>query len=322
MKTKYFFTLAIVATMLAACNNDENEVYNGPVEAKITAGVDGPATRAIDQKWSAGNTIGVMVTSSDNSDMENLYKNVEYTVESGGETGAFTAVTGAGIFFQDASETVTFAAYSPYQSSTDAATLPETDGTITVSDTKDQTTTAKQEAFDFLFASGATASKNSPAVEFKENYIFKHKMARLILVLKTSATDGFTADQVKDGTYKLSGLKHSGTFKVTDGTATATGDAVTDWEITNNVKVDDSSDKTRTYTMILLPQTISGSGALTFTATIGEQTYTNSTSINPALAAGTSYTYTITIKKTGLTVSGCTIATWNSGTSGSGDATM
>lgn len=319
MKTKYFFTLAIAATMLAACNNDENEVYNGPVEAKITAGVDGPATRAIDQKWSAGNTIGVMVTSAD-SDMENLYKNVKYTVESGGETGAFTAVTGAGIFFQDANETVTFAAYSPYQNSTNAATLPGTDGAITVSDTKVQTTTAEQEAFDFLFASGATASKSSSTVEFKGDYIFKHKMARLILVLKTSTDDGFTADQVKDGTYKLSGLKHSGTFKVTDGTATATGDAVTDWEITNNVEVDDSSDKTRTYTMILFPQTTSG--ALTFAATIGEQTYTNSNSITPALAAETSYTYTITMKKTGLTVSGCTIATWNNGDGGSGDATM
>ena len=72
--------------------------------------------------------------------------------------------------------------------------------------------------------------------------------------------------------------------------------------------------------MILYPQTLDG--ALTFSATIAGQTYTNTDAIQPALAAGTSYTYTITMRKTGLTVSGCTIAPWNTGAGGNGDATM
>lgn len=319
MKLKYLL-IATAATLLAACSNDENEVNNGPVEARITAGIDGPKTRAVDDSWSGGNTIGVMVTNAPTSTMETLYKNVKYTVESGGTTGIFTAEPG--IFFQDATETVTFAAYSPYQSSDDAATLPGTDGTVTGGDTRDQSTVEKQEAFDYLFASGATASRSNPTVEFKESNQFKHKMSRLILVLKTSATDGFTADQVFSATYTLGGLKHEGTFNVTDGTAAVSpsASAVSDWTITDNVKENDNTGKSRTYTMILYPQSLSG--ALTFSATIDGQTYVNKSDIQPALAAGTSYTYTITMKKTGLSVSGCTIEGWTNDTSGSGNAEM
>lgn len=315
-----FFIIATVATMLAACSNDENEINNGPVEARITAGIDGPATRAIDQSWSLGNTIGVMVKTAANSDMVTLYRNVKYTVGAAGTSGTFTAATGKGIFFQDASEEVTFAAYSPYQASADAATLPGSNGTVIGVNTKTQIDQAMQETFDYLFASGATASKKAPTVEFSGEHNFKHQMARLILVLKTSETDGFTADQVFNGTYKLGGLKHDGTFNVTNGTATATGGEVSDWNITSNYKEDGNPANTRTYTMILYPQNTGK--ALAFSATIADQTYTNTTAIHPALDAGTSYTYTITMKKTGLTVSGCTINPWNPGIGGSGDATM
>lgn len=322
MKAKLFM-IATAAMLLAACSNDENEVNNGPVEARITAGIDGPKTRAIDQDWQTGNTIGVMVTNAPSSGMEGLYKNVKYNVNNIGRTGSFEPeVTGQGIFFQDASETVTFAAYSPYQLSTDAATLPGAAGTVTGVNTQDQTTQAKQETFDYLFASGATASKNSPTVVFENNYQFQHKMARLILVLQTPTTNGFTADQVQKGTYTLGGLIHNGTFNVTSGEAQAATEApVNDWDITSNYYVDGSPANTRTYTMILYPQTLGG--ALAFSATIDGQTYTNNSDIYPAsLAAGTSYTYTITMKKTGLTVSGCTIGPWNTGTTGSGNATM
>ena len=53
-----FFIIA-AATLLAACTQ-ENEVQNNPVEARITAGVSGPKTRAVDNGWNA-DRIGVMV---------------------------------------------------------------------------------------------------------------------------------------------------------------------------------------------------------------------------------------------------------------------
>ena len=59
--------------------------------------------------------------------------------------------------------------------------------------------------------------------------------------------------------------------------------------------------------MILYPQQ---NASLTFKATINGKDYT--CELTPALAAATSYTYNITVKKTKLEVSNCDIADWGS----------
>ncbi len=321
MKTTKFFMLAALALSATACSNDSENEYTGPVEARITAGLAGAQTRAVGTNWNSDH-IGVMVTAASNSEMEDMYKNVKYSTSSTGTTAEFTAATGEGIFFQDASETVTFAAYAPYQTSAVNA-LPGTNGVITVN-TADNNTSTTQETIDFLYASGATASRNSSTVEFKDANAFAHKMARLDLVLKVSTTDGFTATQIFENAnvVKLGGLKHEGTFDVTTGnTAVTSASATADWEITICKYADDNTNNTRTYSLILLPQDVTSS-ALPLTITLDGQNYKNTTNINPNLEAGNVYTYTITVKKTGLTVSGCTITNWNDGGSGTGDATM
>lgn len=148
---KYFF-FAATALALAACSNNEDEnLGNGPVEARITAGVSTPETRANGNVWEK-DAIGVMVTDAPTSDMDILYKNVKYTTENESTEANFTAPEGQGIFFQDASETVTFAAYAPYQESA-ANALPGTYGVIEGS-TADQGDRTKQKAFDYIYASG------------------------------------------------------------------------------------------------------------------------------------------------------------------------
>lgn len=321
-----FATLAIG---LAACgNDDENKVNNGPVEAQINAGVSGPLSRAMNDTWEA-DAIGVIAKSVEGttegveSQMANLYKNVKYTTTATTNIAAnFSAEIGKGIFFQDAKEIVTFAAYAPYQTSSANNVLPGTsaDGIITGS-TEAQSSRDSQKAFDYIYASGATASRQDCKVEFKESNAFVHKMTRLVIIVKTSADFGFTAAQVTGGTYKLSGLNHSGQFDVTKGEAKATGTTTTsDWSLTDKSLKTTGETTQCTFTSILYPQTLGA--ALTFTAEIGGQTYTNSTDINPELSAGQSYEYTITAKKTGLTVSGCTIKAWNPNTNVGGDATM
>lgn len=351
MKAKYLM-IATVATMLAACSNDENEVNNGPVEARITARM-GAETRAVNDdpsSFAAGDEIGVMVTKVEQpqgdktSNMVSRYKNVKYTTDKGSQSGS-SATFGAkeGIFFQDATETVTFAAYYPYQTSTDAGTLPESDGVISVNTQENNTKTKeenKQAKIDFLFASGAKASKNSPKVEFKDNSgvsgsncQFQHKMAQLKLIITASTSAGFTEDEAKAvcadaSSYKLGGLIHQGTFTLkvesdgtASGTAAATGTAVDSWEITDCVHTDNTEETQRTYTLILLPQNKSNS-ALRFEANIGGQIYKNEKDIKPNLEAGNTYTYTITVRKKGLTVDNCDIQSWNPSTSGQGDAEM
>ena len=314
---KKFFIFAAAALTLAACSNDENmEMTDGPVAARITAGLSAPTTRAIGTNWSGTEEIGVFVTNS-TSGMDDLYKNVKYQITNSGATGNFTAVN-EDIFFQDAEEIVTFAAYAPYQESENNETLPgeSEDGVVDVK-TDNMNTATDQEKIDFLFASGAVASRRDNIVSFADatpetpndddDHSFHHKMAQLNVVFQVSTNDGFAANQIFDGSFNLGGLIHEGTFNVTDGTTATTGSEVADWNITA-CKYEDAA-TTRTYSLILLPQELS-SNPLDVAVTINGQTYRNNTTINQDLEPGNSYTYTITVKKSGLVVSGCTITGW------------
>ena len=82
-----FFIMAAAALTLAACSNDENMgMTDGPVEARITAGLSAPTTRTIGTNWSGTEEIGVFVTNS-TSGMDDLYKNVKYQITNSGATG-------------------------------------------------------------------------------------------------------------------------------------------------------------------------------------------------------------------------------------------
>lgn len=317
MKASKYWCLGIAALAFAACSNDEENLTSGPVEARITAGVNTPETRAINNQWEQ-DAIGVMVTDAPTSDMEELYKNVKYTTTANSASAASFTPEGEGIFFQDASETVTFSAYAPYQASA-ANALPGIEGVIDGS-TADQSTRDKQKVFDYIYASGATASRSNSTVQFSGDKAFFHKMTRLVIIVKTSAQDGFTAEQVTAGTYSLSGLNHSGQFNVTTGIAQATGTTTTDdWSLTDKSLKTEGETEQVTFTSILYPQTLGS--ALTFKAVIDGQTYTNN-NLQPTLETGKSSTITITVKKTGLEVEGCTVSDWGSGNTYNGDATM
>ena len=325
-----FFIMAAAALTLAACSNDENmEMTDGPVAARITAGLSAPTTRAIGTNWSGTEEIGVFVTNS-TSGMDDLYKNVKYQITNSGATGNFTAVN-EDIFFQDAEEIVTFAAYAPYQESENNETLPgeSEDGVVDVK-TDNMNTATDQEKIDFLFASGAVASRRDNIVSFADatpetpndddDHSFHHKMAQLNVVFQVSTNDGFAANQIFDGTFNLGGLIHEGTFNVTDGKTALTGEPLDNWDISGCKYTDAAT--TRTYSLILLPQELS-SNPLDVAVTINGQTYRNNTTINQDLEPGNSYTYTITVKKSGLVVSGCTITGWtDNGKTGDGDAVM
>ena len=148
-----------------------------------------------------------------------------------------------------------------------------------------------------------------------------------------SNTDGFDDTAVLEfADYKLGGLVHEGTFDVKTGTAATAGSVVSDWMLRQCtgapktatdkcVATFDAATGVMTFTMILLPQTLANALVLEISPDDEEyQSYSNKDMIKPALEAGYSYTYTITVKKTGLTLSGSTIENWNDGGSHAGDA--
>ena len=216
MKAKTIFMATLAVAVLTACNNDENDVIDtGSSQATFTAAIDGQVnTRAYDQTWEAGDAIGISGTSGGTT-----YTNVQYVTTGG--NGNFTAGTsGNEIYYQD-DNSVTFTAYYPW-------TNLAADATTITADTRAQ---ASQSDFDFLWAQ-QTGSKASPNVQF----IFAHKMAKLVLTIRKG--DGVSYQEVQDAVLSLGGFKNNGTFNVTDGTATATGDNLTaDWTFAGNTKM-------------------------------------------------------------------------------------
>ncbi len=304
---KKFIIFAAVAMALAACSNEEeNEILDNPVAARISAGVD---TRAVNNEWEA-DEIGVMVTSG-NIEMGNQYKNVHYTTTATGAVDAAFEPVNEIIYFQ-CPDDITFTAYGPYEASA-ASVLPLGNGVIS-KETLAQASRDAQKAIDFIYASEKIASRSNPEVNFE----FEHVMTRLIINVATSVNDGFESDEVTDGQYYLKGLIHSGTFDTTTGEAKAHNLAPTDWELNNCLREESTSRDRVTFTSILYPQALSTD--LEFIVEISGQTYT--AKIRPDLISGQSYTYNITVKKTGLEVSGCIIADWTDGGDNAVDATM
>lgn len=296
MKAKYtiFAAVAISITIASCSNNDEPTVENDGA-AVVTANIGEVVSRAANTSWANGDAIGISTTSTGKTQ----YANMQYTTTGNGD---FTHVGGkaTGIFFQSM-DAVTFSAYYPFTGTEGTAA-----GTIS-ENTTDQT---KQTSFDYLFADKGTASRTDPELEFA----FKHKMTRLILNFQTDAQSGFSVSEVSSGSFSIGGIKLNGTFNTVTGTAAATGAVSASWTVNATPTM---ASNVRTYSMIFFPQTVT---SLNVSATIGGENY--GCEITPALKAGTSYSYTITIKKTGLTVGNCTISNWNTGTSGSVSAEM
>ena len=319
MLSKNLLLAALIMLGMTACSDNENCgcEFENPVEAKISGDMNGMKSRVAGDQWTY-DQIGVRVINAPTSNMESIYKNVGYETESNTSSAFFTPINPKeAIFFKDNTEIVTFAAYAPYKK-TQPGVLPENNGIISVDTRSKNNNQDQQISINYLYASGAKASKMNPIVAFtkvseNEDYSFKHVMSRLILTFKASVSDGFTGNEIftsTGGSYLLGGLKLVGNFNVTTGVAQATGSIVNDWDISNCIFVDNKVDKLRTYTLLLLPQENGPNSRMTISIKVNGTTYKNSQTINATLKPGLSYHYTIILKKNGLEISGSTITDW------------
>lgn len=295
MKTR-FFAFAALALTLAACNNDNENLNDGPVAAVINAEIsDAVATRASGTTWAERDKIGI-------SESRFGYTNVPYRWES----GKFTP-TGTIIFFQDDDPT-TFSAYYPYDAD---------GGTLTA--TTDATAQQNQPAIDFLYATGATASTHNPEVNFTDDTdaggtdcSFHHCMSQITLTFKEGSGVDFSTIQPTG--YTLSGLMLTGSFDTTTGTA-ETDDATAaqnlDMKLTNGAL---------TSSVILFPQTKASIGLSVY---YNSQPYTATLTIpDGALKAGNNYTWTVTVRNKDLSIESAKITDWNPVTGGNVSADL
>lgn len=287
MKTR-FFAFAALALTLAACNNDNENLNDGPVAAKFIADIT-PATRVNSEgtEWTEGDRIGITGAG---------FTNVPYKREYG-----MFVPDGTVIYFDD-TETHTFHAYYPYQAE---------GGMVAVSTTADKQGTG----IDFLFASGATGDTHNPTVEFTGDHAFKHCMSLIKFTFK--AGDGIMFSETEPASYTLDGLKHEGTFDTATGATAVT--AAADSPITMQLGGATASQ------VIILPQGVTI--PLDLSVSYNGQSYKATLKLPETptanfYTAGYAYTYNITLNTKGIEVSEPTITPWRPGDSFNANSTL
>ena len=287
MKTR-FFAFAALALTLAACNNDNENLNDGPVAAKFIADIT-PATRVNSEgtEWTEGDRIGITGAG---------FTNVPYKREYG-----MFVPDGTVIYFDD-TETHTFHAYYPYQAE---------GGTVTVSTAADKQGTG----IDFLFASGATGDTHNPTVSFTGDHAFHHCMSLIKFTFK--AGDGIRFSETEPASYTLGGLKLEGTFDTATGTTAVT--AAAESPITMQLGGATASQ------VIILPQEVTI--PLDLSVSYNGQSYTAILKLpeTPSAnfyAAGYAYTYNITLNNKDIEVSEPTITPWKPGDSFNANSTL
>lgn len=289
MKTR-FFAFAALALTLAACNNDNENLNDGPVAAQFTADIYEAVSTRVNSEgtdWTDGDRIGVTGAG---------FTNVPYKREN----GKFVT-DGTTIYFND-TETQTFHAYYPYQSD---------GGTVTVNTAADKQGTG----IDFLFASGATGNTHNPEVSFTDKTAeggadnsFHHRMSLIKFTFK--AGDGLIFNETEPAGYTLEGLKLEGTFDTATGTTAVTAAA--------NSPIHMQLNGATASQVIILPQEVTSS--LDLKVSFNGLNYTT-TLPNPSkpeanqFSAGYAYTYNITLSNKGITVEEPEITPWEPGDS-------
>ena len=307
MKKFKILYIAAAALLFAACANEEDGIgNNGPVAATVQADIVKNITRATtDDTWSKNDAIGVNVTSTGNTTGDNK----KYVTTNG--DGTFEAADNNNIiYFKDNKET-TFSAYYPYSESL-------TDGKMDWNMAEvEENQPCKA---DVLFASGATASKASPTVNFTDaDHRFKHCMS--LVEFKIKPGQGVKYNNYKFNRLELKGIFRSGKFDTRTGSVETAGDRGP--IILNFDDVSFESEKSFAY--IMLPQSLESNKMdieIYLLLNDSEVKYTTpiTPSTNGQFEGGKKYTYNITVKNTGITIEKANIVPWENGDSSDLDA--
>ena len=173
---------------------------------------------------------------------------------------------------------------------------------------------------DVLFASGATASKASPIVNFTDiEHRFKHCMS--LVEFKIKPGQGVKYNNYKFNRLELKGIFTSGKFDTRTGSVETAGDRATLTRVFNDVPFESEE----SFAYIMLPQSLESNKMdieIYLLLNDSEVKYTTpiTPSTNGQLEGGKKYTYNITVKNTGITIEDANIYPWENGDSSDLDA--
>lgn len=311
MKKQLFFAALAATLALTSCGGEDSGMQTPGGDApRFSAAIGAPQSRAFNTTWESGDAIGISCLTGGKA-----YTNVAYSTT--GDGNFDVVADGTEIYYQDESE-VTFTGYHPYAADTDGYGA----------DTRNQ---AEQKRFDFLWAQ-ASGKKASPQVAFT----FAHRMTRVVLTLKPGNGVGY--DEVKTALLSLEGLRHTGTFNVTDGSTSADGATTDAWRFAGNEDAacnapatPDDANGTVTFTLLFFPQELDAplsffaelaggqllKAGMDFTAANREK---DGEAAKNEWVAGRQYSLTVTLHKTAITLDNCSIMPWNEVDGGNIDA--
>ena len=296
MKKFRFLYIAAAALLFAACANEEDGIgNNGPVAATVKADIVKNVTRATTgNTWSNNDAIGVYVTSTGYT----IGNNVKYTTTGDGK---FTSDNP--IYFADARETVNFNAYYPYQENVDGNGIVNNWNMAEVKE-------GEPCPADFLFATGATATKSSPQVQFTGDNQFKHCMSMIRLTFK--AGDGINPyNAILKNQLKLKGIYKTGSINTQTGEVTIYGDrGIYESDVDNK-----SLKNGATCEFFVFPQSLDNNKMdieleVADNGTINTYTTSLTSSTNNEFKGGYLYTYPIRINNTGVVIENAGITAW------------
>lgn len=280
---KKYFILAAAAIAMAACSNNEADAPVVNNEIRLFTEV-ASATRAASDlqgaQFANGTAISVQVTDEATSGAV-TYALATYTADG---TGGLTP--SAAQYYPASGSAVTIKAYHP------------ANATESFSVQTDQSGNDNYNASDLMWATpltGVTSTSDNHTLSFS------HLMSKIVVTLAKGT--GMEDAEINAATVTLgnSDLITSGTFSTTVGTFTAAESGTGTYKIATNAG-------TTAHAAIVVPQSVAGK---LISVTIGNTTKSYTIPASTTFAAGKVYAYTLTVSKTGLTVTS-SINDWTS----------
>jgi hypothetical protein len=252
-----------------------------------------PGSRASGGTWAKSDPIGVYMFKETGTTL--LEENIKYLAEEGGASVSFKP-EGNSIFFPDDNTEVTFMAYYPYKAG------------VTNIYSVDVSSQTNQSAIDLLYSFDevTTYNKYSQNVDKTIPLQFTHMLSQI----KINLTKGAGLNNLDGVTVSLKGMKTKADFDLFNGLLN---------ELKEEAVIIPLLSTNNSYEAIVLPDNIQNNAEIVITLERKEgegeeeKTYTDRFfwTFNNDLKASNSYTYNVTVNRTGLVVKG-SINEWTS----------
>lgn len=291
-----------VATFSSCSVNDDIEDGNRPQAVRFSADIanqavnDGvPTTKAAGTSWASGDAIGIFMVKNGTATIAENTANKQYTTTDGSTFS--TATAGDEIHYPMNGSAVGFIAYYPW---TNGKGIGDA---ISVNVAGAQTA-ASQAGIDLMWSANATNfSKTTPGYVALS---FQHKLAKMVINCKAEPNTGIAAGDFNTATVVIDGMKTQTSLKLADGTLSG----VTGLGTIHPNKIATGSGFLASYDAIIVPAGYPA-GEITVKFTVNGELYTWVLGMG-TFASGTEYSYTVTLTKTGVNVTGA-IKPWTNG---------